>query len=65
MEAVILEALGDVNGFDTGGFLEAADIEDKFVSATGIGIGIEDWIMRSETRHNVISIQEGNLRGMC
>lgn len=49
MEAVVLKTLGDVDGFNAGGFFEAADVEDEFVSAAGVGVGVEDWVVRAET----------------
>jgi hypothetical protein len=33
VEAVILETLGDVDGFNAGSFFEASDVEDEFMGA--------------------------------
>jgi hypothetical protein len=65
VESVILEALGYVDGFDAGGFFEASDIEDEFVSAAGIAVGIEDRVVRAESRHDIVGVQEGDLGGVC
>ena len=64
MEAIVLEPLGDVDGFDTSGFLEAPDIEDEFVGAAGVGVGVEDGVMRAEAGHDVVGVQESDFRGV-
>ena len=43
MEAVILKAFSDVDGFDASCFFEASDIEDELVGAAGIRHSCRGW----------------------
>ena len=56
METVVLEALGDVNSFDAGGFLEAANVEDELVSAAAFIVGVEDRVVGLEAGENVVCV---------
>ena len=64
MEAVVLETLCYVNGFDASGFFEAADVENKFVSAAGVGVCVQDWVVRAQAGHDVVGVEEGDFGGM-
>ena len=64
MEAVVLKALSNVDSFNAGSFFEAADVEDEFVGAAGVGVRIEDRVVGAEARHDVVCIKEGDLSGV-
>jgi hypothetical protein len=64
VEAVVLETLGEVDGFDAGGFFEASDVEDEFMCAAGVSVGVEDGVVGAEAGHDVIGVQEGDLGGV-
>ena len=65
MEAVVLQPLSYVDGFDARCFFEAAHVEDKFVGAAGLGVGVEDGVVGAESGHDVVCVEEGNLGRMC
>ena len=64
MEAIILQTLGNINGFDPSSLLEFANIEDELVSATAVVVGVEDGVVRAQTRQNIVGVQQCDLGGM-
>ena len=65
VEAVVLQPLGNVDGFDAGGVFEAAHVEDEFVRAAVVGVGVEDGVVRAKAGHDVVCVEEGDLCGVC
>ena len=64
MEAVVLQALGDVDGLDAGRVVEGAHVEDELVGAAALGVGVEDGVVGLELGEDVVGVQDGDLGGL-
>jgi hypothetical protein len=60
VEAVVLQALGNVSGFDAGRSLEGAGVEDELVGAATLIIRVHDRVVRLQAGQEVVSIKEGH-----
>jgi hypothetical protein len=63
VEAVILQALGNVDGLDAGGVVERPHVEDELVRAPPVGVGVQDWVVRLELAEEVVCVEERDARG--
>ena len=61
VEAVVLETLGNVDGFDAASVLEAADVQDELVGTAAVLVGVQDRVVGLETGHDIVGVQEGDL----
>lgn len=57
MEAVILQPLGNVDGFDTGALLERPHVENELVRTSPVLIGVQDRVVRLELAKQVIGVE--------
>jgi hypothetical protein len=65
VEAVVLQALGDVNGLDAGRLLEGAGVDDELVRAAALVVGVEDGVVVLEARQEVVGVEEGDGGGLA
>jgi hypothetical protein len=61
VEAVVHEALGDVDGLDAGGVAEGPHVEDELVRAAVVLVGVQDLVVRLEAREEVVGVEEGEV----
>jgi len=65
MKPIILEALGNVDGFDAGCLTEGPGVEDEFVRAAVVVVGVEDLVVRLEAREEVVGVEERQFGGVA
>jgi hypothetical protein len=61
VEAVVLQALGNVDGLDARRVVEGTYVEDEFVRAPTVGVGVQDGVVRLEFAEQVVGVQESDL----
>lgn len=64
MEAVVLQALGDVGDLDAGRLLEGAGVDNELVRAAAVGVGVEDRVVVLKAGEEVVGVEEGQLGGL-
>lgn len=60
VEAIVLETLGNIDSFDTGSLLEGTSIDDEFVSATALLVGVENGVVVLEAGKHVVGVEESH-----
>jgi hypothetical protein len=60
VEAVVSQTLGDIGNLDAGSLLEGTDIEDELVSASSVGVGVDNLVVGQEARHDVVGVEESS-----
>ena len=63
MEAVVLQALGDVDSLDAGAVVEGPHVEDELVRAPPVCVGVQDLVVRLELAEEVVCVEERDARG--
>ncbi|GJC97616.1 putative metal-dependent RNase [Colletotrichum higginsianum] len=61
VEAVVLEALGDIDRLDARRRAERPRVEDELVRAPAVLVGVEDLVVRLEAREDVVGVEDGRL----
>lgn len=61
MEAIVLQALCNVNSFDSRALLELSSIKDKFVCTTASLVSIKNRIMGREARKDIVGVEQRDL----
>ena len=64
MEAVILQALSDVDSLDAGRLAERPGIENELVRASVVSVSVDNLVVRSQPAEDVVGVQEGDLGGV-
>ncbi|KAI6753363.1 hypothetical protein HG531_005532 [Fusarium graminearum] len=58
VETVIGQSLGNVGNLNTGCVLEGSDVQDELVSASALGVGVDDLVVGEEAGHDVVGVEE-------
>lgn len=64
MEAVVLEALGNVDGLDTRRVVEGTSVKNEFVSAAAVLIRIQNLVVRLELGEEIVGVEKRDLCGL-
>ncbi len=64
MEAVVLQALGDIDSLDARRLTERPGIEDELVRASTVRVSVDNLVVRLEPAEDVVGVQQGNLGGV-
>ena len=62
MEAVVLQALGNVGGLDSRRVGEGPEVEDELVCAAAVAVRVQDLVVRGEAGEEVVCIKERCVR---
>lgn len=65
VEAIVLETLGNIDSFDTGSLLEGTSVDDEFVSATALLVGVENGEVVLEAGKHVVGVEKGHSSGLA
>lgn len=61
VEAVVLQALGDVNGLDARRVVEGAHVENELVRAPAVDVGVQNRVVRLELAEEVVGVEKRDL----
>ena len=59
-----LQTLGNVDGFNATAFREGPNVDNEFVGASSILVGIQNFVVRIQTLGHVVGVQDGQFRGL-
>ncbi len=61
VEAVVLQAFGNVGRLDAGAVAQRAHVEDELVRAAPGGVRVQDGVVRRQARQQVVGVEQGDL----
>jgi hypothetical protein len=64
VEAVVLQALGNVGDLDAGRLLEWAGVDDELVCAAAVRVSVEDRVVVLQASKEIVGVEEGQLGGL-